>query len=154
MTNNDVINILRKYIETQEQEWDFYNMDDSEMAVFHLSECRYSNNLEDIINVLQTVIATLDHVLISEASAQFKFEPEKKEELERYLEECSEEGPIKFYLDYDEEENEYNIFAGLYIDFTKADAEEKLTDEEYLEAIFHWPIEALQEEWQGLEALS
>ena len=59
------------------------------------------------------------------------------EELEKYLDECSEQSSIKFSLDYDEEENEYNIVAGLYIDFTKDGAEKKLTDGEHLNAIFN-----------------
>lgn len=153
MTSKEVIKIIHEYLEIKETDWEFLDLEDLEMSAFNTKICQYGSDLEDTIELVQAVYVTLDNELISRASAQLDFEPEKMEELEKYLDECSEQSLIKFSLDYDEEENEYYIVAGLYIDFTKDGAEKKLTDEEYLDAILNWPIEALQEEWQELEDL-
>lgn len=153
MTSKEVIKIIREYTETKEPDWEFLDLENLEMSAFNSKICQYSGDPEDTIEVLQAVCVTFENVLISRASAQLEFEPEKKEELETYLDECSKQDSIKFALNYDEEENEYNILASLYIDYSKDGAEKKIADEEYLEAIFHWPTEALQEEWQELEAL-
>ena len=153
MTSKEVIKIMREYAETKEDDWEFLDLEDLEMSAFNSKICQYSDDPEDTIEVLQVICVTIDNVLISRASAKLEFEPEKKEELEKYLDECSKQGSIKFFLDYDEEDNEYNILAGLYIDYSKEGAEKKITDEKYLKAIFNWPMEALKEEWQGLEAL-
>ena len=89
MTTKEVIKIISEYAETKEADWEFFDLEDLEMSAFNSKICQYSSDPEDIIEVLQAICVTTDNVLISRASAPLEFEPEKKEELEEYLEECS-----------------------------------------------------------------